>query len=409
MISLLMLLFNKGYKSASRYFSGFLIFSSLYSLANYAFFFSHSVFWVAIFETIIPTFFFLICPFCFFYVRSILRGDTALSKKDYFHFLPFALVFLQTIPFLFTSWDYKLQLASISINGAHTAQKIHFIFNNTFIQTLCGIQMLVYLWVIWSMLFNYALKVNDVQKRTSQYKLMRKWLFTLMSLLTIIAFSLIIIILKYIVLYDDVLFLKYTYYHIIFAISVYSMLNLGLLFFPQIMYGLPVTTAIPKYNVNVEPDFDILQDKECLSFSEVENDIITDEVDITDKNIPLLYSQEYIDKIEHCLNKYKHTREFANPDFILDNISAKCGIPIHHLSYYFNSIINVTFADWRNGLRVDFAIEQIKQDSSDVTSFKVIAFNSGFSSQNTFIRAFKKTTGMTPREFLKELRKSELS
>jgi AraC-like DNA-binding protein len=401
-----MLLFNKGYKSASRYFSGFLIFSSIYSLANYAFFFSHSVFWVAIFETIIPTFFFLICPFCFFYVRSILRDDTALSKTDYFHFLPFLLVFLQTVPFLFTSWDYKLQLATSSINGAHTAQKIHFLLSNTFIQALCGIQMLVYLWVIWSMLYNYALRVNEGKKRTSQYKLMRKWLFTLMSLLTITALSLIVIIFKYIILYDDVLFLKYTYYHILFAVSVYSMLNLGLLFFPQIMYGLPVATAIPEENA--EPEFDLLQDIECLSFSEVENDI-ADGGDISDKNTPLFYSQEYIDKIEHCLNKYKHTREFANPDFVLDNISAKCGIPIHHLSYYFNSIINVKFADWRNGLRVDFAIEQIKQDSSDVITFKVIALNSGFSSQNTFIRAFKNTTGKTPREFLKELRKSELS
>jgi AraC-like DNA-binding protein len=235
---------------------------------------------------------------------------------------------------------------------------------------------------------------------------MRKWLFTLMSLLTITALSLIVIIFKYIILYDDVLFLKYTYYHILFAVSVYSMLNLGLLFFPQIMYGLPVATAIPEENA--EPEFDLLQDIECLSFSEVENDI-ADGGDISDKNTPLFYSQEYIDKIEHCLNKYKHTREFANPDFVLDNISAKCGIPIHHLSYYFNSIINVKFADWRNGLRVDFAIEQIKQDSSDVITFKVIALNSGFSSQNTFIRAFKNTTGKTPREFLKELRKSELS
>lgn len=38
-------------------------------------------------------------PFAFIYVRSVLRNNTQLNKKDYLHFLPFLIQCIEMIPF----------------------------------------------------------------------------------------------------------------------------------------------------------------------------------------------------------------------------------------------------------------------------------------------------------------------
>lgn len=56
-------------------------------------------------------FYYLIGPSAFFYVRGTLRDNARFSKLDLLHFLPFVLFFLGYIPYLFSSWQYKLLVA----------------------------------------------------------------------------------------------------------------------------------------------------------------------------------------------------------------------------------------------------------------------------------------------------------
>jgi hypothetical protein len=85
-LSALIFIFNKGYRSANLYLAVFFFFISLYLLDTYVILFSKSTFWVTIFITLIPTSFYIIGPFSFFYVRSIVRDNTSLSLLDYWHF-----------------------------------------------------------------------------------------------------------------------------------------------------------------------------------------------------------------------------------------------------------------------------------------------------------------------------------
>ena len=110
LLPLVLLYFNKGYRSANRYLAAFLFVAALYVLENFYFFYGKSLHKIAFF-TCVHAFFYLIGPCAFFYVRSILRDNSRLSKTDYLHFVLFALSFIGYIPYFFSSWDYKLIVA----------------------------------------------------------------------------------------------------------------------------------------------------------------------------------------------------------------------------------------------------------------------------------------------------------
>ena len=119
LVSSVILTYNQGYKKPNRYMAGLMFSFSLYSVVCYTIFFSQSVFWVAVFMTTVPSIFFLIGPFAYFYVRSVLKGTVSLSRMDYLHFFAFILSFLGTLPFLCSSWAHKLELASVLIDQKH--------------------------------------------------------------------------------------------------------------------------------------------------------------------------------------------------------------------------------------------------------------------------------------------------
>src|SRR5690606_2540155 len=92
------------------YLAGFLFFASLYVMENFYFFYGESPSIIILF-TFVHSFFYLIGPFAFFYMRSILRDNSKLSRVDYFHFGLFAISFIGYIPYFFSSWDFKVLVA----------------------------------------------------------------------------------------------------------------------------------------------------------------------------------------------------------------------------------------------------------------------------------------------------------
>jgi AraC-like DNA-binding protein len=54
-------------------------------------------------------------------------------------------------------------------------------------------------------------------------------------------------------------------------------------------------------------------------------------------------------------------------------------------------------------LRIEEAKNLIGQGETDSFTLQSISFRCGFSSQNTFIRAFKNATGKTPSTYLKSV------
>jgi AraC-like DNA-binding protein len=116
-----------------------------------------------------------------------------------------------------------------------------------------------------------------------------------------------------------------------------------------------------------------------------------------------LFTPEYIEKIETHLQERIKMQKYLDSNCCLSKISDESNIPAHHLTYYFNAIKETSFSDWRNALRIAHAKELFSQGKSETFTLESISLQSGFVTQNTFIRAFKNSTGKTPSNYLKSL------
>ena len=116
-----------------------------------------------------------------------------------------------------------------------------------------------------------------------------------------------------------------------------------------------------------------------------------------------MFSPDYVKKIETAVKDFIKNENYLDPEFKLSNIASISNLPPHHLTYYFNTILKLSFSDWRNKLRIEHAIQLLKEGQSNQITLEAISIKIGFSSQSTFIRAFKLQTGKTPSEYVKGL------
>lgn len=168
------------------------------------------------------------------------------------------------------------------------------------------------------------------------------------------------------------------FYFLISSLLGLVLLNISLLFFPNILYGLP------------QLDF-VLPNRSKPTTLEVEPIKLVKSFEISEEKLQLLH-----DKIE----MYRLTKPYLNPDFSLSVMSANTDIPVHHLSYYFNEHLNINFNTWKNDHKINYVIEQIEKGNNELLTLDALAKQAGFVSRTTFLNAFKQKTGLTPSEYL---------
>ena len=169
-------------------------------------------------------------------------------------------------------------------------------------------------------------------------------------------------------------FIKSAFFVLQLAGYAYFSLIFFLLLFPQVLYGLPVSV-----NSN-------------SIVSENRNSQIS------------LFSDEYLQEIEMKLSDYVGQLGFKDKECSLSHLTQNTQLPLHHLSYYFNQVLQIKFPEWRNRLRVEHARKLMTDGKADEMTLEALAAESGFGTRGTFIEAFKKETGLRPSEFLKELK-----
>lgn len=399
-LPLVLLYFNKGYLTANRYLASFLFVASLYVLENFYFFYGKSLNRIAFF-TCVHAFFYLIGPFAFFYMRSILRDNSKLVKTDFLHFALFVLSFIGYIPYFFSGWDYKLMVAQnlYSENWNIAPFHLNTIFPHKIDQLINVLHTYFYSISLWYLLWHYKKPANRSVIHTKQYKLIKNWLIVFASILTIITINFTVAMANVWIYDDKSIFLDRASIALLFASLVYVGMNMVILFFPHIMYGLPVDLKLEslateeKQTKNVTPS-----NAKVSNFSMKEESL-----DQISKNELQLFTPEYRKTIATALQSFKERKVFLNPDFKLKQISNESNIPAHHLTYFFNDIKKMSFSDWRNSLRIEEAKILIRQGETDNFTLQSISLKCGFSSQNTFIRAFKNSTGTTPSTYLKSV------
>ena len=380
--SAILLTYNKGYKTANLYLGLFLFFLNYLTLYHYLIIFNDSQDILAVLLCIpIRGSAYLVGPLAYLYVKSIIQDNAQFNKYDALHFIMFGIIFIGSLPYNLTSWFVKYQAANDIIN--HSWNSLNYPDINKFLSSkinyaLKGIHIFLYLIGIWTIIIKYEVKKSTLGKRVKQQKIINHWLIFFAAIVTCLFVIISIKFVTYLVVED-----KFTLQFegkILFAIVFMGclVLILGLILFPQILYGMPVEKL--RLNDNkIEP--------KALLSSETENDS---------------FHEDYIEEIRLLLENWKKENKFLNIDSSIYKLAEEINLPIHHVTYFFNQINNEKYIDWRNRLRVEYALSLIDNQKNFDKTIVVLGTECGFRSYATFINCFKLVTGKLPKEYIKE-------
>jgi putative ABC transport system permease protein len=93
------------------------------------------------------------------------------------------------------------------------------------------------------------------------------------------------------------------------------------------------------------------------------------------------------------------------PDLSLTSLAEKLGLTTHELSRIINIALKKNFNDFINEYRVRDVVSKMQDPAYDRITLLGMAYDAGFNSKATFIRAFKQLTGKTPAAYKSELEK----
>jgi YesN/AraC family two-component response regulator len=96
---------------------------------------------------------------------------------------------------------------------------------------------------------------------------------------------------------------------------------------------------------------------------------------------------------------------YTNPELTMDYLARELGVSIVYVSAAVNRCEQKNFNAYINEFRVKEAIHLLSQQASAGQSVDEIADTAGFNDRKSFYRVFKKTTGLSPTDFRKNMRK----
>ncbi|MFD1165322.1 helix-turn-helix domain-containing protein [Sphingobacterium daejeonense] len=129
---------------------------------------------------------------------------------------------------------------------------------------------------------------------------------------------------------------------------------------------------------------------------------------IVQENNAIAQTQEMDEKTVRILDKLEEFEEgdlFVDSKMSLAYLASYLGTNTITLSKIINTYKEMNFNDYINGLRIRYIIEKIKNEPKfEQYKISYLAEVSGFSSHSIFSKAFKKSTGVTPSQFLDYLK-----
>ena len=115
-----------------------------------------------------------------------------------------------------------------------------------------------------------------------------------------------------------------------------------------------------------------------------------------------------IDILRNRLNSYMILQQpYLQEHYSLKDLSTEMGIPLHQLSAFLNNHIGMHFNDYLNQFRIRYCEELIKKELPGRVNLKELVYKCGFHNRNTFSAAFKKFTGKTPSDYVRETERAQ--
>lgn len=299
-------------------------------------------------------------PFLFLYTTSLTRGKIS-TGMALVHFIPYAFALLSIIPFLFLSPEEKVLVYQNEGETYSTLTTIIFI----------GIILSGLLYIVFSIrsLIKHKRKIENNFSYTEQINL--QWLFILITGLSCIWIFVFFA-------EDEIIFSSVVLY--VLFIGYYGIKQVGIF-----------TNQLPPV------DYSLVLEPTDSSRSLIPSEILKYEnSSLTDSQLEAIH--------EDLLELMTRKKIYLTAELTLMMVSLELDLHPNTLSQVINQKEQKNFFDYINTLRVEEFKEKVIKPENQKYTLLSLAHECGFNSKTSFNRNFKKITGKSPTEYLKDIK-----
>ncbi len=307
-------------------------------------------------------FYYLVMPSFYLYVVFVLKSRKYLRWTDGVHVLPALIYFIDFTPLFFSSNNHKLAIIR-SLLGHDQRTVLHF-NEGWFVPQ--GIHFLApivlgfayILFVVRMLLKSYR---SGEQKNKT---VLLRWLITATSLYFLLEASSLLVFL-----------FSPSYQWLISSICVmtfFFIMSLVLFSNPDLLYGHYLNTAF-------------LKEQGVKKIKQL--------------SLP----KERVIELKELFEKYADKEFYLNRDLDRKEIANYLNIQPHIFSAFISQAYEANFNDVINRYRIKYIEEGLKNEKWSELTLEAIAEKAGFNNRVTFLTAFKKFTGSTPTQYIKNI------
>lgn len=319
---------------------------------------------------------FFLGPLIFFYTQSLLNPHFKISMKDFLHFFPGILYVLAMLFF----WIYDVFIFKGYYFYENQVDKDF----DTWYQYSGFISMTIYFGLSLRYYFQYKKLIVHVASNADAllFEWIRNYLFAFLSMICIKMFFTILSV--FFPVLDS--YKGSWWFFLMFSIVLYYIAITGYsnAVISKIAFQLSVLNNQPAYllSSNSVPEKTVI---------DIEHEVF----ETTSSPEILLWKS----KIETLIQKEKL---YQNPELNLTDLAKKLETNASVISKTINQGYRMNFNDYINNYRIEAVKANLSNGEHKKSTLLGIAYDCGFNSKSTFNRAFKKNTGKTPKEYLKE-------
>jgi AraC-like DNA-binding protein len=337
---------------------------------------------------------YLAFPFLYIYTRNTFYPGRFWRKTDWILLIPAIIYIIDFAPFFLTSSQDK-----ISILRENLANNTRMFTAGEGWMGLTGVYFpFAYIWIAIIVYFQVRVLLQNLKMKNGFTSRHNRRTFSFVVTITLLYLPLFLpgvfgVLLR--LSWFNTNFIGLTFGLSLSAISIYLFIS------PDILYGF-----IPekKFSTRTAMESPALNDAVSIANEnkQLKNDVQVSAEEIKIKTEMEEAAKEMEAEVEIVQKQMREEKPFLKQGFTIQDLSNQTGIPVYQLSPIINRYFKMNFANWINRYRIEYLVEQVPNNPQ--LTLEAISRQAGFISRSTFINAFKKEKGITPREYFKGLK-----
>lgn len=308
----------------------------------------------------------------YLYVRALINTEVRWQKRDWVHLLPGLWVLVMIFPFYIRSGEEKRAwLEGLYEDPEQFGQFLEGMMPPYTMHILAGVIVFTYSILGVLLIVKYLKKTPSGQHFIPPATI--RWILSHCSILIIFSITAMSVV--------GVEKIPMVYYGQVLSTLAGVLLFpafLLLFFNPAILYGM------------TEEEYAAMKPSKALSKADSGAQY---GLDAEKKEMILTKLRTYME----------HSEPYLDKELNLPMLAEELKASRHQISYVINHEFNTNFNTYINGLRIEHCLQSLTKEHWRTYTLEAIADESGFGSRGTFIKAFKKKTGILPSDYRKNI------